>query len=315
LTIDPPPQKDPLEIISRNVAVLGSVIALVAGGNTFLIGLAHDRVEKSTAFRQAVSAEEVYWKARYDDYLATFGGDLKDDARVAKRLAIYQLAQHTLPDFAEFDVPKATKTGAIAELTSIKTSLLAALASKEASGPAVSAALSEDDFKANEATTVRPVSGASAPSDPDAVTVARNAAAPTTTQLLTTTVLAVGRPQGWDIDVFWCRGPNESATYITASTAAASLAQLSTANTPIAPGVALGRIRLRPLPVEINSQLGYGLTGNVVRPEDRADEKTAAQALLRILNAAQPAAFTVSTAGSRTPWYISVFACAANASG
>ena len=46
--------------------------------------------------------------------------------------------------FAEFDVPKATKTGAIAELTSMKTSLLAALASKEASGSAVSTALSDD---------------------------------------------------------------------------------------------------------------------------------------------------------------------------
>ncbi len=310
MTIDSPVRKDPLEVISRNVAVLGSVIALIAGGNTFLNGLAHDRVEKSTAFRQALSAEEVYWKARYDDYLATFGGDLKDDARVAKRLAIYQLAQHTLPDFAEFDVPKTTKTGAIAELTSMKTSLLAALASKEASGSAVSTALSDDDFKANEATTVRSVTGASAPSAPDTAAVARSAAALPTTQLLTTTVLAVGRPRGWDIDVFWCRGPNESATYITASTAAASLAQLSTANTPIAPGVALGRIRLRPLPVEINSQPGYGLAGNVVRPENRSDEMSAAQALLRTLNAAQPTGFTVSIARSRTPWYISVFACA-----
>ena len=89
--------------------------------------------------------------------------------------------------------------------------------------------------------------------------------------------LSAGRANGWDIDVFWCEGQNAPANLATASAAASRLTAVRQQN------LLIGRVRLRMLNLERQSDAGYRPLGLEVRGETR--EQKAALRLIEGLSA------------------------------
>jgi hypothetical protein len=130
-----------------------------------------------------------------------------------------------------------------------------------------------------------------------------------------TQLLSAGDREGWDIDVFWCRGGGslaEAANYGEGLSAARSLAALSS-NSERLGGEKLGRVRLIALPLSRQRNVGNLPTagdGFQIRPERRDDEVRLANALRqRVQRPGEPIGFITSDTPTR--WYLSVFACRA----
>lgn len=108
----------------------------------------------------------------------------------------------------------------------------------------------------------------------------------------------------WSVDVFYCEA-NPSAE----QRAQAAFEILSTeAQTPSADaGLTLGRIRVRPLPANVNSRAGYQVARDELRAE--ASEAEAAAALQALITARSGPALTLRGSQARTPFYLSAFYC------
>jgi hypothetical protein len=113
---------------------------------------------------------------------------------------------------------------------------------------------------------------------------------------------------GWDYDVFWCAVPGKSEQenpYRDMALTAVDIIR-EQAQKPV------GYVRLRQLPVSVNQQPGYQITGNVIHSDQLHDENTIAAVIESALNG--NAAFTDNTvrheiADGGSEWYISVFFC------
>lgn len=108
----------------------------------------------------------------------------------------------------------------------------------------------------------------------------------------------------WSVDVFYCEG-NASAE----QRAQAAFQILSTeAQSPSTDaGLTLGRIRVRPLPANVNSRSGYQVGRDELRAE--ASEGEAAAALQALITARSGPALTLTSSQSPTPFYLSAFYC------
>jgi hypothetical protein len=116
-------------------------------------------------------------------------------------------------------------------------------------------------------------------------------------------------PLGWDVDVFACasRGAPSQAL---AQRIVDDLAAKARAGTTLG-NQSLGRIRLRILSVETQKRGGFPTSTNEVRAD--IGEEPFADAVAAAVNAmpgAPAARFDRRTSKSKTPWYVSVFACA-----
>lgn len=127
-----------------------------------------------------------------------------------------------------------------------------------------------------------------------------------------TRVLGTGPETGWDVDVFWCAAPEnttEASNYQTALRHALTLSGYANAKRNLGPGVFLGRVRLRVLPLSRQNRL-YAMPGDpaFIRAEssDRA-EADAGTYLQRALGGA--GVVRILPGGKRTQWYLSVFVC------
>lgn len=119
--------------------------------------------------------------------------------------------------------------------------------------------------------------------------------------------LNVGSSRGWDIDVFYCDGA--ASNFDNAEKVANKLVEQARAAKDLAPGFALGRIRLRALGDESNSKSGYQVFGNEIRAE--VSETEQGNALATFLAKSNAGNFAIRQSPLATPWYLSVFVCPA----
>ncbi|MGE0742405.1 MAG: hypothetical protein AB7O98_13775 [Hyphomonadaceae bacterium] len=113
----------------------------------------------------------------------------------------------------------------------------------------------------------------------------------------------------WNIDVFHCEGvPGAQERAQAAFDALSEEARSPTADA----GISLGRVRLRPLPANINDRPSYGVNADEIRSE--AGEAEAAASLRAVLQARSAPAVRLETSGVRTPYYMSAFFCGGGSS-
>lgn len=304
-----------LDGINGKLATLGAIVTAIVGFNSALTSCSKDTVARYEAFRGAVTTEESFWKDRYTEYVA-ISSEQNKDVRRQKLFAIAALAQHPVPSFAEYSFglmdPGKERKEAVTRLSAMRETLLAALATDRTGDPAVAAAVQQSvAFEREQAETV---SAAAAPDQtpapglkPDVVTAQVDITPTTVPQ-----TLSLGKPSGWDIDLFWCAGggdETEKRNYALALDRARRLGSASTAGRPVAPGVTLGRIRLRVLP-ELKQGGRYPAlgSGNTLSVDGGNGEPEAAAAVLSLLNKVQPAFNqAASDAGSR--FYLSGYVC------
>ncbi len=305
---DPPP-KDSLDRATTLITRLGALVAAVVGLNTLLTTCASDTTARYATFRTSVSTEETYWKDLYKDYLDTFDSETTKDPeqKKAKLFAIANLANHEVPDFAEFSVPQPLKVQAQNRLQSMRKSLIDALQDKTASGDAVADAARNAAFLNDEATAPKSEDPAQAPVTKMA-TVGGAASLSYQTQVLT-----YGKhDNGWDIDVFWCQGVDEEAYYAKALAAAQVLADQAASSQPVASGVSLGRIRLRSLPAAFQDNPAYAAHGVTLVYDRGPGEQAAAAAIQKFLAGKQPKTpFSLVQSTGQSKWYLSAFVCPA----
>lgn len=285
-------------------AVVGAVVAL----NTAVSAWTAERVTRHNSFREAVKAEESYWKGLYDDYLSTFDPAVikEEPQRKAKRYAILNLANHTVPDFEEYAVRDGLKTEASERLVAIRSSLIDALQDSRASGPEIASESRNASFVADDSDRLRQRGKGASPVERLEEQVA--AAAPGASLSYQTRLLAAGDPKGWDIDVFWCQGPVESSNFAKAQAAAELLAGRAKAGESLG-GQRLGRVRLRSVPPAFQKRPGDPGRGDVVIWDAGAGERALAAQVLATINPPSGNAYRLVHSTARSRWYLSVFAC------
>lgn len=297
--------------IGRTITIVTAIIAATVSANTLLSTCTKQAFDRYTSFRGAVETEERFWKGLYDDYLTTFGKDFTDNPihRGQKLIAIHTIAQRDVAQFPEFDVPPTEKAAAVARLDRMKSTLLNSLEDRQSGDPLLARRLQQRSFDAQ--LTSR------------AVVAPRGQPAPTPSA--TGSGSGAGRPAagirqltpvsdtGWDIDVFWCEGPFAEANQRTADALANAFASFAQSERTIAPGVKLGRVRVRPASPGFQQLPGSPAVRSSVVYDTGPGEAEAGAAVGRLVNGAIGATaprFALRRSGGKpTPWYISVFAC------
>lgn len=318
--------EDGLERLSRRIGLIGGLIAALVGLNTLLTTCSREQAARYAEFRLAVAAEEAVWRALYDDYLSAFASNVDPESRRARLVAIQKLADREPPPFREFklgllrDDPDAKRL-ATERLWKMRTGLEAALGNPDSSVPQVVRAVEDSKkFREDEANKILPRSGEAAIAVQRSIVAEVTPAAPQVTTR--TQVLAAGVANGWDIDLFWCSSDDATINqqnYNIAMSKGSLLARISSARNTIAPGVQLGRVRLRALPPSRQGLLPNGLLyprlgdGLQLRYENQAPseriELPAARAVATLVNQSPPGA-ALFASQTPTPFYLSLFVCA-----
>jgi hypothetical protein len=306
-----------LDNVGRNVAVIGSIVAAIVGMNTALTTCSAQTIARHETFRQAVDAEERYWRGLYTDYLGTFGKTVDTDEREARLFALRVLAERQIPNFDEYAIGyfgggASAKALAKERLVTMKGRLQEALSRKESSTPAVAAKQQEQTFEA-AVQNVRTIQDRKAEeAAPQPVVVAE--AAPDSSGIsYQTQILATGDAKGWDFDVFWCGGGEtaaESANYRAGLAAARALADRSMNGTGLG-GEKLGRVRLVMLP-EQRQGANYPARGfgSELRSDREEDETRLARAVLGAIPGGRSYRLIINDPPP-SRFYLSLFSCAA----
>jgi hypothetical protein len=294
--------------------VIGSIIAAVVGANTALTSCTAQTVARHQSFRQAVDAEEGYWRDLYADYLKVFAKDVQPEEKEARLFALSVLAERPVPNFEEHSLGPFDRGGlrqlAIQRLSTMKTQLRESLERPESSTEAVSAKLRDQNWTSAVA-NIRTAQDRASPdgqTEVDQLTQVQ-ADGPISYQPRT---LALGSSKGWDIDVFWCGGGGpsyETVSFSEAMSVASVLADRSSSKSAVG-GQALGRIRLILLPESKQGGI-YPVrgSGSQIRPERKPAEVRLASQIRAMLPAGNR--FAVVPSDTVTPWYLSLFICPA----
>jgi hypothetical protein len=123
-------------------------------------------------------------------------------------------------------------------------------------------------------------------------------------------VLTKGLTKGWDVDVFWCDTASREQNYAGASTIAIRLGTRAASGASLAPGIVLGRIRLRMWDKGRQAQTGVTQGRLVVYDKGRGEAETARVLQPIVQERSAPFQVALSTRAP-TPTYISVFVCGA----
>jgi hypothetical protein len=303
-----------LDRISRNIAVLGSIIAAFVGMNTALTTCSAQTVARHQTFRQAVDSEETYWRNLYNDYLAVFRSGVTDRERTARLFALSVLAERPIPKFDEYSLGMGgsdARATANARLTSMQNRLKEALSRRESSNPEVAQQRQEQSLAAAEQTVRTSRERASADIAGSEEAPAESAQIASGVNYLPQ-VLARGDPRGWDFDVFWCGGGGteiELSNYSAGLDMARALSARSAGGERLA-NDRLGRVRLVMLPESrqggIYPTRGAGL-------ELRAERIRGEPAIAAAVRSTVPKGrdLRIIASDMPTPWYVSLFSCAA----
>ncbi len=128
--------------------------------------------------------------------------------------------------------------------------------------------------------------------------------------------LTVGANNGYDLDIFWCEGPDDREKWLRAKQLADTLSTEATNGTRIAGRYPIGRIRVRPLSSETQLSKDYPNSGFEVRGE--RNESLIGNALAvklndissALSNSNNPAKnFVFRQSRNETKWYLSAFVC------
>lgn len=342
---------DAIEKVGKWVTIFGAVITTVIGLCNFLLTLqencAKERASQYESFRSATKSEVEYWKDLWRDYQTIYDPPQSNaDARLllghrrAKLLAIYALAQRNPPTFAEFDVPANEKCEAQQRLTSMQVALLNSL-EESAEDQQLAGIIAAQSYagKANVPPLVSPEcqklteeagapAASDAPSTQATVPAVSHPANPATTPTGapsrgesggSTAVPAPALPPllelapiskiGWDIDIFWCE--NDRAGAQEGLRIGQTLAAISRSGRRIAPGIALGRVRLRLLsPPDKSTPAAFTANPGIVY-DNGPGEEAAAQAVNAIIASMDnPVTMALrNDATSRSRWYLSAYVC------
>lgn len=304
----PADKPDSLDKLNRTITILGTAIGVVVTATAFLSSCDASKAQRFKSFREAAASEETYWKGLYADYQGVFTKDFDGrlPARRARILAIYTLAQRRPATFAEFSVPDSEREQASQLIETMKTSLLNALQDTD---PELADELRRRAFlsRASER-ALGPTQASSSNLEPPEKQVSPPPVAPTNA----IAELSPPRDSGWDIDLFWCTGANQNANYQTASTIGSGFASLAVSGRTIAPGVALGRVRIRPAPPALQRPPGPA-SGFTVVHDTGPGEAEAGRAILDTINeslGSGAARFRLlRSIGTPTRWLISAFVC------
>lgn len=321
------------DALGRSLTTAATVIGLFVTANTLLSSCSKDRIELAQDYRRAVEAEEKFWSGLYSQYLqAVTDRDPNLENRRTRLLAIAMLALHKNPDFAEFrswyQLRSGEDPGTIA-LNRMRQVLHDALRDPRSSSEEIS---QEIGFFLDEKAGLRERASRDGDEEgPPEVTenaqaateVAEQAQSPRAPVLeggeairpvAGSRILASGSPKGWDVDVFWCMGGQEQATFNRALKVGNALAVAAGGQDRIGDGVTLGRIRLRSLPAKLQNSGSFYTAGDGVVADGGAGETAAAQAIARhVRDKAGVALRQVRSVGVSTNWYLSVFVCSGRA--
>lgn len=122
-------------------------------------------------------------------------------------------------------------------------------------------------------------------------------------------LLTLGWAAGWDVDVFWCAGPGEERNYSAAWSISTLLGRNAAVKRPLAPGVSLGRVRLRPVREQDRRAWSDGAYAVY---DSGPGEREAAQALSSFVAGKIDLPLGARAApGDQRPsrWYLSVMTC------
>jgi len=114
-------------------------------------------------------------------------------------------------------------------------------------------------------------------------------------------------PIGWDIDVFWCTAGGDASKSL-ASNVAKELAARADSRVALS-GAYLGRIRIRQLTDAAADQGKLPKQANAILAD--VGEESLGDALAAVAGAKTGKVFARQPSGSRSQWYLSVFACGA----
>jgi hypothetical protein len=336
---------DPISRATSGINSLGALATAVVGLCSTMFACSADNIKRNDAFVSAISAQEAQWQALYDQFFAAIS--VKDDAELRDKrlLSICQFSDRPIPDFSEhqlgyfwiLDNQKRQKAAG-AQLDKLKLGLRTALATEGVSSPkSVDCILNRQAEAVADQTKVRAREVVAEASNPGSVNGLAAASQPvvkvtkvelgetvnqvkTSRKILkkaqemrrvpeTTLTLTVGARDGYDIDVFWCEGPDAQNYRRKAELVSNLLSQDSRSKVRLNNQFAIGRIRLRPLSIENQLSGNYPATGLEVRGDDYEDKIL--HALTGRLNGDLGVGpFIPIVSNSDTKWYLSVFVCA-----
>jgi hypothetical protein len=307
-------ERSALDHIGRNITIVGSIVAAIVGMNSALTTCSNETVARHQAFRQAVEAEELFWRGLYADYLATFGKSIEAEEREARLYALRALAEREVPPFDEYTLgyfgSGDSKTLARDRLVTMKGRLQEALSRKESSTPAV-AAKQQDQTFVSAVQEVRTLADRKAAEESPPPPIVKDTV-PDSGVSYQTRTLAVGEADGWDIDVFWCGGGGtgaESSNYGAGLAAARRLADWSKAGQVLG-GAKLGRVRLIMLPEQ---RQGSNYPARGWGSEIRSDRIEEERQLAERVRSSVPGGQSFRLILNDPPpsrWYLSLFSCA-----
>ncbi|MFN3456146.1 MAG: hypothetical protein ACK4Z8_01055 [Novosphingobium sp.] len=316
--------------IGKAITSVAGIAGLCLTFNTLFTTCSKDSIDRSTAFRTTVSNEESFWSELYNKYV-TAVSDPKDDIDLRRRklMAIAFLANHPIPDLSEYKSRSLAPnriTAATSQLANMRLALTEALRDPQNSNEKVA---NEIGFFIDQQSAVRTrlalqkesngtatppkvterdqlLTDAAIKSQPQAVVPQGEA-----TPAYGSVILGAGPSIGWDIDIFWCEGPTgETERYKTALEIGQSLSQAAVAGKFIMPGMKLGRVRLRSLPVTQQSSKQFYTSGNALISDGGKGEAAAADALKNfIVSTAKKSLDIKQSYGANTNWYLSAFIC------
>lgn len=327
---------DRLKGFASSTAAITTMLSFVIGLPSLILTWNNQGNERARAFAQAIEQEENRWNRLYELYYVALAEEAagKPAKLVEARLqAVCRLASKPVTDFAAFPLGtffpesgteqhKAEKARMVVLRNGLTGMLLDEKRSSEQTVKCVQDQLADQLATQTAARPREAVADAkvqSGASPPPAVIAAAvqqtksevSMAGPSTAGSIggpapdpssqpASVTLSAGRPNGWDIDVFWCEGQNAKANLSAASEAAGRLTAAR------ARSVLIGRVRLRMLSLERQSDSGYRPLGLEVRGEAR--EQKVALRLAQELSSAG-ATFQYRPSTQVTKWYLSAFVC------
>lgn len=312
-----------LKRLSNNVAFVAALIGTFVTIGTSLTSCSRDNIERYRVFRDAVSTEERYWKDLYEKYLAvTDRGDVSDPQTKRQIAAIRALANHQVPTFEEhqlgiFYLSNVPQKQASESIAAMKRGLDDALKAPEIVGNEQAQKSRAAGFAVEERDAVRARKGEDVTIEQQKIAEQQENAQSVTSGssiAYNSVVISAGEKNGTDIDIFWCGGGNEQASYNAGNAVAVAIANSSDGSGADALLGRLGRIRLRLLPESIQQKPGYPSSGNQVRGDQTETDQV--KRLVAWLNRGDPKSgygledkFEAKTVAMRTPYYLSVFVC------
>lgn len=322
---------DPLVRVTSRLNSVGALATAIVGLCSTMFACSADNIKRNDAFISALSAQEKQWQGLYDQFFGAIS--VKDDAELRDKrlLSICQFSDRPIPDFSEhrlgyfwiFDDEQRQKA-ASDQLNKLKLGLRTALATEGVGSPAsVDCILNRQAEAAADESKLRAREEADTPQGSAMVTnreLSETVSQVRTSQTViakakidkrlpdTTLTLTVGASNGYDIDIFWCEGPEAPRYRQSAQLVAGLLAEDSRSKRKLGDLYAIGRIRLRPLSIENQLSGNYPARGFEVRGD--VDEDKMLALLTKRLNAQTGVGpFIPFVSGSNTKWYLSVFVC------